>query len=222
MIIVLRSELAESKQNALADRLKGQGFYTRLISMFGKVLLSVDGPDVDKLSKEVAFWQDVEEVIEGHLSCYLSSRKCHKRGSVIRVGKGENKVAFGNDEILFIADSCAIEQEESAIAIAKKVKTAGAKIFRGMIFKPRSFPYAFYGMGKDCISIIDEIKKQTGLLVVTEVREPSEADLIADHVDIFQIGTRNMANYQLLKYVSQFDKPVFLKRGMGSSIEELL
>lgn len=222
MIIVLKPTLTVAKQNALADKIKSQGFYVRLISQFGRVLLSVDGPEVDKLSKEVSSWQDVEEVVEGHFPYYLASRKYHKKNSIIRIGNREKQLAFGSDEIVFIAGPCAIETEESAISIAKKVKTAGAKIFRGMLFKPRSSPYAFQGLGEAGIPIIDEVKRQTGLLVVTEVREPAEADLIADHVDLFQIGTRNMANYQLLKYISQFNKPIILKRGMGANIEEML
>lgn len=222
MIIVLKATLTEAKQQALASRLESLGFYTRLVSQYGKLLLSVDGPGVEKLNKEVSGWQDVEEVIEGHLSYYLASRKCHKKSSVIRVGKGENQVSFGDNKIALIAGPCAIESAESAFSIAEKVKEAGAKVFRSMLFKPRSSPYAFQGLGKAGIEIIDEIKKQTGLLLVTEVREPAEADMVADHVDILQIGTRNMANFQFLKYIGQMNKPIILKRGMGASIEEML
>ena len=222
MIIVLKATLTEAKQQALASRLESLGFYTRLVSQYGKLLLSVDGPGVEKLNKEVSGWQDVEEVIEGHLSYYLASRKCHKKSSVIRVGKGENQVSFGDNKIALIAGPCAIESAESAFSIAKKVKEAGAKVFRSMLFKPRSSPYAFQGLGKAGIEIIDEIKKQMGLLLVTEVREPAEADMVADHVDILQIGTRNMANFQFLKYIGQMNKPIILKRGMGASIEEML
>ncbi|MBR4329723.1 MAG: 3-deoxy-7-phosphoheptulonate synthase [Candidatus Riflebacteria bacterium] len=174
------------------------------------------------MAKEAEKWQDVEEVIDGHFPYYLASRKCHKSNSIIRIGKGNNQIIFGDKEIPLIAGPCAIETPESAFAIAEKVKEAGVKIFRGMLFKPRSSPYSFQGIGKDGLEILDEIKKKFGLLLVTEVRETSEADLVANHVDIFQIGTRNMSNFQLLKYVGQMDKPIILKRGMGSNIVELL
>ena len=222
MIIVLKTDLTEENLNRVAERIESEGFYTRAISQYGKLLLSVDGPNTEKLSKEVAKWQDVEEVIDGHFPYYLASRKCHKANSVIRIGKGTNQVTFGDKEIPIIAGPCAIETPESALAIAQKLKDLGIRIFRSMLFKPRSSPYSFQGIGKEGLKILDEIKKKTGLLLVTEVRESSEADLVADQVDIFQIGTRNMSNFQLLKYVGQMNKPVILKRGMGSNIVELL
>ena len=222
MIIVLKTDLTEEKLHRIADKIESEGFYTRPISQYGKLLLSVDGPNTEKLSKEVTKWQDVEEVIDGHFPYYLASRKCHKSNSVIRIGKGDNQVTFGGKEIPIIAGPCAIETAESSLSIAEKVKEAGVKIFRGMLFKPRSSPYSFQGIGEKGIEILDEIKKRTGLLLVTEVREANEADLVADHVDIFQIGTRNMSNFQLLKHIGQMNKPVILKRGMGSNIVELL
>ena len=222
MIIVLKSDLSEEKLHRLAERIESNGFYTRPVSQYGKLLLSVDGPNTEKIAKEVTKWQDVEEVIDGHFPYYLASRKCIKTNSVIKIGKGDNQVAFGGKEIPLIAGPCAIETAETALAIAEKVKEAGIKVFRGMLFKPRSSPYSFQGIGKNGLEILDEIKRRTGLLIVTEVRESSEADLVSDHVDVFQIGTRNMSNFQLLKHVGQTNKPVILKRGMGSNIVELL
>lgn len=121
-----------------------------------------------------------------------------------------------------IAGPCAVETEEGAIKLAHKIKTAGGQVFRGMVFKPRSSPYSFQGLGKAGIQILGRIREQTGLLILTEVRDPFEAELVADHADIVQVGTRNMSNFQLLKHLGQIRKPVILKRGMGSSIEELL
>lgn len=222
MIIVLKSDLIEVKQKAIMERIESEGFITRLLSQYGKLLLSVDGPSTEKLAKEAPRWQDVEEVIDGHFPYYLASRKCHKANSIIRIGKSNNQVAFGDKEIPIIAGPCAIETPETAFSIAEKVKSAGVKVFRGMLFKPRSSPYSFQGIGKDGLEILDEIKKRTELLLVTEVRDASEADLVYDHVDVFQIGTRNMGNFQLLKHIGQMNKPVILKRGMGSNIIELL
>lgn len=222
MIIVLKTDLSEEKQSQIAERIEAKGFYTRLISQYGKSLLSVDGPSTEKLTKEVSKWQDVEEVIDGHFPYYLASRKCIKTNSVIRIGKDNNQVVFGDKEIPIIAGPCAIETPDAALAIAEKIKEAGVKILRGMLFKPRSSPYSFQGIGKEGLKILDTIKKQTGLLIVTEVRDACEADAAADHADIFQIGTRNMSNFQLLKHIGQMTKPVILKRGMGSNIVELL
>jgi len=222
MIIVLKSDLSEEKLHRFAERIESEGFYTRSIAQYGKLLLSVDGPNTERIAKEATKWQDVIEVIDGHFPYYLASRKCLKANSIIKIGKGNNQVAFGGKEIPIIAGPCAIETAETAFALAEKIKEAGIKVFRGMLFKPRSSPYSFQGIGKDGLEILDEIKRRTGLLIVTEVREASEADLIADCVDVFQIGTRNMSNFQLLKHVGQMNKPVILKRGMGSNIVELL
>jgi 3-deoxy-7-phosphoheptulonate synthase len=91
-----------------------------------------------------------------------------------------------------------------------------------MIFKPRSSPYSFQGLGRAGIEILDKIKVETGLLILTEVRDQLEAEMVADHADIIQVGTRNMSNFQLLRHLGQIPRPILLKRGMGSSIEELL
>ena len=98
-------------------------------------MLSVDGPSTEKLTKEVSKWQDVEEVIDGHFPYYLASRKSIKTNSVIRIGKGNNQVIFGDKEIPIIAGPCAIETPDAALAIAEKVKSAGIKIFRGIIYE---------------------------------------------------------------------------------------
>ena len=155
MIIVFKTDLTEEKLHRIAERIESDGFYTRSISQYGKLLLSVDGPNTEKLSKEVTKWQDVEEVIDGHFPYYLASRKCLKTNSVIKIGKGNNQVAFGGKEIPIIAGPCAIETADTALAIAEKVKEAGIKVFRGMLFKPRSSPYSFQGIGKNGLEILD-------------------------------------------------------------------
>lgn len=222
MIIVLKPRLTEDKQQTIASMLKNRGFYTRLISQYGKLLLSVDGTNLDKLSREALSWQDVEEVIGGDLPYYLASRKCLKQNSVIRAGQGDKLVSIGGKNIVIIAGPCAIENAKTAFEIAEKVKLAGANIFRGMLFKPRSSPYAFQGIGKEGLEILREIKKRTSLLIATEARDEKEADMLASEADILQIGTRNMSNFQLLKYVAKINKPVILKRGMGATVEEML
>ncbi|HNX77881.1 MAG TPA: 3-deoxy-7-phosphoheptulonate synthase, partial [Candidatus Rifleibacterium sp.] len=222
MILVLDNSLTEQSQHDLCLKLQKMGFYTRLVHQYGQVLVSLDGPGEDEAARIIASWKGIAEVIPGQYSYYLSSRRCQKRNSIVKVGSGNNVVAFGGDAAVMIAGPCAIESEAGSVSLAKQIKAAGGQVFRGMIFKPRSSPYSFQGLGKAGIPILRQIREQSGMLVLTEVRDPFEAELVADHVDIIQIGTRNMSNFQLLKHLGQIRKPLILKRGMGSSIEELL
>lgn len=223
MILVLDPSLLEQQQHDLCLKLQKKGFYTRLVNEYGQLLVSIDGPGEDEFAREAGTWNGVSEVIPGRYSYYLASRKCHRRNSQVKIGaSAAGQLTFGGDVAVMIAGPCAIETEEAALSLAEKIKAAGAQVFRGMIFKPRSSPYSFQGLGRAGIPILKKIKQQTGLLILTEVRDILEAEMVADHVDIIQVGTRNMSNFQLLKHLGQMKKPIILKRGMGASFEELL
>lgn len=223
MILVLEPSTTETQKKDICLRLQKQGFYTRLVDQTGRVFISVDGIALDKLAKEVADWNGVSEIIEGEYPYYLASREFSRKNSTIKIGKVDDvTVEFGGEKIVSIAGPCAIETEDMAVKLALKVKEAGTQIFRAMLFKPRSSPYSFQGLGKLGISILKTLKKESGLLLLSEVREPMEIEQLYDHVDMFQVGTRNMSNFQLLKYLGKARKPVLLKRGMGASFDELL
>lgn len=154
---------------------------------------------------------------------FLASREYKNQNTVINVGSVDGfEVNIGGDEPVFIAGPCSIEDEESALQLALKLKQFGVKIFRAMIFKPRTSPYSFQGLDTAGIPVLKMLKSKTGMILLTEVREAHEADAAFGYTDIFQIGTRNMSNFNLLKHVGSLNKPVILKRGMGSTIEELL
>ncbi len=222
MILVLGSSVSEIQKRELCLRLQKMGFYTRLVEQFGESVVSVDGPGEDRISSVVAGWIGVEKVVAKKSPFYLSSRECLKKNTIVKVGKGQSQVAFGSDEIVSIAGPCAIETEETAIELAKIIKKAGTRIFRGMIYKPRSSPYSFQGLSKAGIPILKKIKQETGLNILTEIRSPHEIESVLDVADMIQVGTRNMSNFELLKYLGQAKKPILLKRGMGATIEELL
>ena len=222
MILVLDNALTEGQRNDLCLRLQKRGFFTRLVEQLGKTIVSIDGPSESNFTSEVSSWTGVLKVIPGKNPYYLASRDCQKKNSLVKVGNGDSAITFGGDKIITIAGPCAIENEETALNLAKKVKESGCQIFRSMIFKPRSSPYSFQGLGKAGIPILKLIKRETDLCLLSEIRDPREIELVADHVDMFQVGTRNMSNFQLLKYLGQTDKPILLKRGMGASYEELL
>jgi 3-deoxy-7-phosphoheptulonate synthase len=223
MILVIDPAMAEQQQHEFCLALQKKGFFTRLVSQYGQLLVCLDGQGEERFATEAASFPFVNQVIQGKFPYYLASRKCQRRHSLISAGGVDGRaVVFGGGSVVTIAGPCAVETEESALAIARKIKQNGNRIFRGMLFKPRSSPYSFQGLGRAGLPILEKIRKETGLLILTEVRDPLEAELVTDYADILQVGTRNMSNYQLLKHLGQTGKPVLLKRGMGSSIEELL
>jgi 3-deoxy-7-phosphoheptulonate synthase len=148
----------------------------------------------------------------------LASRDFHPKDTVIDL----NGISVGGDQIVVMAGPCAVEGREQLLQTARAVKEAGAKVLRGGAFKPRTSPYSFQGLGELGLKLLAEAREQTGLLVVTEVMEPDLVPLVSAYADILQIGARSMQNYALLHAVGDAQKPVLLKRGMMSTIEELL
>ncbi len=137
--------------------------------------------------------------------------------TVIKVGN----VKVGED-FAVIAGPCSVESEEQTVQTAHKVKAAGANMFRGGAFKPRTSPYDFQGLGLQGLKILEKAKQETGLPIVTEVTDPRDVSWVSEYADVLQIGTRNMQNYSLLKEVGKLGKPVLLKRGMNSTLKEWL
>ncbi len=146
----------------------------------------------------------------------LAARNGHSR-TIVRVGDAEVGKRF-----VIIAGPCAVESEEQLLETAVAVKEAGADMLRGGAFKPRTSPYAFQGLGLKALKILDKARQQTGLPVVTEVIDPRDVGWVSEYADLLQIGARNMQNFSLLKEVGRVQKPVLLKRGMHSTIEEWL
>ncbi len=131
-------------------------------------------------------------------------------------------VKIGGNQIVVMAGPCSVESREMVLETAHAVKEAGATILRGGAYKPRSSPYSFQGLGEEGLRYLAEAREQTGLPVVTEVMSTDEVELVCSYADILQVGARNTQNYPLLKALGKQDKPVFLKRGMSSTIQELL
>jgi len=146
------------------------------------------------------------------------SRKENPKTTIVNV----NGVEIGGSEVIIVGGPCAIESMEQLYETAWSVKASGAKILRGGAFKPRSSPYSFQGLGEEGLKLLRQIRRKSELAVVTEVMDTRQVELVAEHADMLQIGSRNMQNYPLLKEVGLSGKPVLLKRGMMSTIEEFL
>jgi 3-deoxy-7-phosphoheptulonate synthase len=140
-------------------------------------------------------------------------------GSIINLGKG---VTIGGTQVIVGAGPCAVESAPQILEVAGRVAQAGAKLLRGGAFKPRSSPYSFQGLGEEGLKMMRAAADQHGLLVVSEVMDPSQVDLMVRYVDVMQVGARNMQNYYLLRALGEIQKPILLKRGMSATIEELL
>ncbi len=148
----------------------------------------------------------------------LAARRDPAQRTTVRVGD----VAIGDWAPIMIAGPCAVEGREQTLAAAEAVRAAGGRILRGGAFKPRTSPYAFQGLGEEGLRILAEAREATGLPVVTEALEPEQVPLVAAYADMIQIGSRNMANFALLRRAGQTDRPVLLKRGMSATVEEWL
>jgi len=161
----------------------------------------------------------VENVIPVLAPFKLVSREFKSEDSVIDLGKG---VKIGGNEVVIMAGPCTIENIDSLYEIARAVKAAGATVLRGGAFKPRTSPYSFQGLGEAGLKMLKKVGDELGLVTVSEVMDSRDVGLVADYVDILQIGCRNMQNFNLLKEVGATKKPVVLKRGMASTVKDLL
>ncbi len=148
----------------------------------------------------------------------LVSREMKREDTVISLPGLE----IGRDRFVVMAGPCAVESETQALTIGRMVQAAGAKIFRGGAFKPRTSPYSYQGLAEEGLKILAKVREETGLLIVTEAVDPCSLELVAKYSDIIQIGARNMQNFTLLRLAGQATKPVLLKRGMSATLEEWL
>jgi 3-deoxy-7-phosphoheptulonate synthase len=148
----------------------------------------------------------------------LTARECRPEGTIVSVGRQQ----VGGRQLAIIAGPCSVESEDQILATARAVKKAGAQFLRGGAFKPRTSPYSFQGLKEEGLRLLSLARRQTGLLVVTEVIDARHLALVAEHADMLQVGSRNMQNFTLLDEVGKYGRPVLLKRGMSSTLEEMM
>jgi 3-deoxy-7-phosphoheptulonate synthase len=221
MVIMMKSDAKENDVLRVSDRLTALGFRSRRVGGEGRTVIDIIDDDGNDDPIPVAAFEEmagVERVKHSLPPFRLASRNLRPEGTVIPV----NGTYIGGTELVVMAGPCAVESREQIREVAQAVKAAGVKILRGGAFKPRTSPYSFQGLGREGLEILAEMRAEFGLGVITEVIAPEDAPLVAEHADILQIGSRNMQNYALLHAVGETQRPVLLKRGMMSTIEELL
>jgi 3-deoxy-7-phosphoheptulonate synthase len=221
MIINMTVNATEEQIDHVVKRIQECGFQAHLSRGEERAVIGVVGKS-EKHRGELEALQaapGVEEIIRITHPFKLASRNFRPEGSVIELGKG---VSIGGTEIVAAAGPCAVESAAQIGEIAENVARAGAKLLRGGAFKPRSSPYSFQGLGEEGLKLLRAAADDNGLLVVSEVMDPSQIDVMLPYVDVLQVGARNMQNYYLLRTLGELQKPVLLKRGMSATIEELL
>jgi 3-deoxy-7-phosphoheptulonate synthase len=218
MLVVMQQGATEEQIQAVIDRLVELGFDVhRSTGVIHTLLGGVGG----KHEFDLAVFEVMDGVKEAHriVSPYkLAARPFRPGGTVVRVGD----VEIGGPRVVVMAGPCSVESRDQVERTAEAVARAGARVIRGGAFKPRSSPYAFQGLGEEGLRLLREAASRNGLLVVSEVMDPSQIPLVSEYADILQVGARNMQNYILLRELGRGRKPVLLKRGPAATIEELL
>jgi len=219
MIIVLKPDASSEQVDHIIEKVKALGLTAHVSKGSERTIIGVIGPeDILRVTPLEAF-AGVENVIPVLAPFRLVSREFKKEDSVIDLGRG---VKIGGKEIVVMAGPCTIENIDGLYEIAREVKKAGATVLRGGAFKPRTSPYSFQGLGKAGLQMLREVGNALGLVTVSEVMDSRDVGLVADYVDVLQIGCRNMQNFNLLKEVGATKKPVLLKRGMASTVKDML
>lgn len=218
MIIVTKREADPDMVSKTIDLLSGQGFRARTVQWNDRILV-VTGKNpardiLDQLQKSAI----THRLVAPHESAQLASKEFQNDGSIVKVGGEE----IGATKIVTIAGPCSVESSEQVMETARAAKRAGASMLRGGVFKPRTSPYDFQGIGETGLQILAKAREETGLPVVTEVLDPSKVELASKYADMLQIGARNVQNFSLLRAVGKSGKPVLLKRGMMTTIDEWL
>ncbi|MDI3339043.1 MAG: 3-deoxy-7-phosphoheptulonate synthase [Sphaerobacter sp.] len=219
MIVRMRAEATAEATEAVAAELRSRGFEVHLLTGGGAPVIGVNGQPVPAdLGPALCALPGVAGVLDTTRPYRLAAREARPEGTVVQVGD----VRIGGPEPVIIAGPCVVESREQLLRAAEAVRAAGAVMLRGGAFKPRTSPYSFQGLGEEGLRLLAEAREATGLPVVSEVMEPGQVEMVAAYADVLQIGSRNMANFPLLKRVSQVDRPVLLKRGFAATIDEWL
>src|SRR5580765_2153422 len=218
MILVIRPDASLEQIEHVIERVRELGFTPHVSRGESRTIVGVIGDETRPEAQNFSAIPGVEQVLAIMKPFKLASREFHKADSAVYVGK----VKVGQGSLAMIAGPCAVESYEVMDTVAKYVKAGGANILRGGAFKPRTSPYAFQGMGEDGLKILRDVGDKYDMPVVTEVMDTRQVALVAKWADMFQIGARNMQNFDLLKECGRVKKPVLLKRGMSATVKDLL
>jgi 3-deoxy-7-phosphoheptulonate synthase len=219
MIISMRPHATREEIDHVCERIREFGYKVHSIEGEERVVIGVVGiGDVTDCLESLEATPGVERAVRISAPYKFVSKEFKKERTQMRV----NGLEIGGDEFIVMAGPCSVESERQIMVTAEEVRKAGARILRGGAFKPRTSPYDFQGMELEGLKLLRKAKEATGLAIITEVMSDRDAEMVAEYADIMQVGARNMQNFALLKSLGKCGRPVLLKRGMSSTIKELL
>ncbi len=215
----MKAHATPAEIQAIVERVEGAGFQAHQINGVERTVVACVGEERGKDDlAQLEFFSGVESVMPILKPYKLAAREVHPEGSRIKVGNLE----IGGKGLAVMAGPCAIESAQQIERAAQAVKAAGANMLRGGAFKPRTSPYSFQGMEHDGLLLLENAGRAVGLPVVTEVMDPHDIEGIAEHADMLQVGARNAQNFSLLRRLGKVNKPILLKRGMSTKLDEFL
>lgn len=218
MIIALKKDIRKEEQDRLIAWLESYGVRTHISEGEYQTVVGLVG-DTTRIDTDLISGLDIVQSVTRISEPFKkANRKFHPDDTVVQV---TDQVAFGGGHFQLIAGPCSVETEDQVETIARAVKASGAGMLRGGAFKPRTSPYDFQGLHGEGIRILLEVKKRTGMPIITEIMDIGHLPLF-EQVDVIQVGARNMQNFELLKELGRISKPVLLKRGLANNIKELL
>ena len=218
MIIVMKHSATREQVAEIITQVEALGLQARPIIGEERTVVAVVGDERPVEPEQFELFAGVERVMRVLHPFKLASRDFHPEDSIVKI----NGVSVGTSQVIIMAGPCSVESREQLMETAAAVKQAGAHILRGGAFKPRTSPYVFQGLGLKGLELLREARDAYQLPIITEVMSPQDVYLVAQYTDIIQVGARNMQNFALLQTVGETNKPVLLKRGMMSTVEELL
>jgi 3-deoxy-7-phosphoheptulonate synthase len=219
MIISMRLHASQAEIDHVCDRIREFGYKVHSIVGEERVVIGVVGVgDVTPCLESIQAMPGVESAVRISAPYKFVSKEFKQERTRIQLNGAE----IGGEEFIVIAGPCSVESEQQLMETAMGVASAGARVLRGGAFKPRTSPYDFQGLGESGLRLLAKAREATGLAIVTEVMSDREVELVSEYADIMQVGARNMQNFSLLKSLGSCGRPVLLKRGMSSTIKELL
>lgn len=219
MIVSMKLHATREQIDSVCERVRDFGYKIHTIEGEERVVIGIVGVgDVTACLESIEAMPGVENAVRISAPYKFVSKEFRATRSLIRVGELE----IGGDDFVVMAGPCSVESERQIMQTAEAVAAAGARMLRGGAFKPRTSPYDFQGMETDGLKLLRKAREATGLAIVTEVMSDGDVDLVAEYADVLQIGARNMQNFALLKALGRTRRPILLKRGLSSTIKELL
>ena len=219
MIVAMQESASEEQIQQVVEHLIRMGFSVHRTTGARQTVLAAVGARVDFDTRNLEVLSGVQEVHRISAPYKLAGRSFRPQGTIVEFANG---LQIGGDQVVVMAGPCSVESKEQLFTVAEQVAKAGARVLRGGAFKPRSSPYSFQGMGEEGLKLLRQAGDHFKMLVISEVMEISQIGLMLPYIDIFQVGARNMQNFNLLRELGKVKKPVLLKRGIAATLEELL